>query len=328
MIQRRHLMQLASASACAWLSPSWAQAAKAPMPDVAKIITGFPPGGTLDVLARRVSDRLRGRYAGSVLVENKPGAGGQIGVLTLKNSPADGTSLLITPSSMLSIYPYTYPKLQYQVDDVAPVSLGALMDHGLAVGPGTPDSVQTLADLLQWWRNNPNSANYGSPGAGSMPHLVGVLMSQFSKQEQRHIAYRGTVPGMQDLLGGQIPAFWGPIGDYLQYTKTGKLRVLAIAGAKRSPFLPQVPTLQELGYPLKVSEWYGFFMPGKTAGATVQQANEALRWALAQADVIDVGKQYGLEVKSSTPTELGDLLKADAQQWRGLIKQTGFTAES
>jgi tripartite-type tricarboxylate transporter receptor subunit TctC len=328
MIHRRHFVQLAGAASAALLAPTWAQSTKPPVPDVAKIITGFPPGGTLDVLARRVADRLRGRYAGTVLVENKPGAGGQIGVLTLKSSPADGTSLLVTPSSMLSIYPYTYPKLQYQVDDVAPVSLGAMMDHGLAVGPGAPDSVHTLEDLLQWWRTNPTSANYGSPGAGSMPHLVGVLMSQLTKLDLRHIAYRGTVPGMQDLLGGQIPAFWGPIGDYLQYAKTGKLRVLAIAGGKRSPFLTQVPTLQELGYPLKVSEWYGFFMPGKVANATLQQASEALRWALAQSDVIEVGKQYGLEVKSSTPTELGALLKADAQQWRGLIKQTGFTAES
>ncbi len=328
MIHRRNFMQLASAASSALATPTWAQVAKQAIPEVAKIITGFPPGGTLDALARRVADRLRGRYAGAVLVENKPGAGGQIGVLALKGSPVDGTSMLLTPSSMLSIYPFTYPKLQYQVDDVAPASLGAMMDHGLVVGPGAPDSVQTLADLLQWWRTTPNSANYGSPGAGSMPHLVGVLMSQLTKIEQRHIAYRGTVPGMQDLLGGQIPAFWGPIGDYLQYAKTGKLRVLAIAGAKRSPFLPKVPTLQELGYPLKVSEWYGFFMPGKTASTTIQQANEALRWALTQSDVIDIGKQYGLEVRSSTPAELGDLLKADALQWRGLIKQTGFTAES
>ncbi len=330
MITRRCFTQLSAVllPTLGAVPAAWAQAAREGMPDTARIISGFPAGGTADALARRVGDRMRGRYAGSVLVDNKPGAGGQIGILNLRDSPADGTSLLITPSSMLSIYPYTYPKLRYTLDDVAPVTLGAMFDHGLAVGPGVPDSVHTLADLLGWMRANPGSANYGSPGAGSMPHMVGVLLGQFAKIDMRHIAYRGTVPGVQDLLGGQIPAFWGPIGDYLQHSKGGKLRVLAIAGAKRSPFLPQVPTLTELGYPLKVSEWYGFFLPGKASADTVKRAAQALQTALAQPEVVDYGKQYGLEVASSTSAQLAQMLQADADQWRSLIKQTGFTAES
>lgn len=330
MITRRCFTQLSAAllPALGGAPAAWAQAGKDALPDMARIISGFPAGGTADALARRVGDRMRGHYAASLVVDNKPGAGGQIGVLNLRDSPADGTSLLITPSSMLSIYPYTYPKLRYTLDDVAPVSLGAMFDHGLAVGPGVPDSVRTLADLLDWMRANPGSANYGSPGAGSMPHMVGVLLGQFSKIDMRHIAYRGTVPGMQDLLGGQIPAFWGPIGDYLQHGKGGKLRVLAIAGSKRSPFLPQVPTLTELGYPLKVSEWYGFFLPGKATPETIKRASDALQAALSQPEVVEYGKQYGLEVKPSTAAQLAQMLKADADQWRGLIKQTGFTAES
>lgn len=330
MITRRRFTQLSAAllPTLGVAPAAWAQIGKDAMPDVARIISGFPAGGTADALARRVGDRMRGQYAGAVMVDNKPGAGGQIGILNLRDSPADGTSLLITPSSMLSIYPYTYPKLRYTLDDVAPVSLGAMFDHGLAVGPGVPDSVRTLADFLAWLQANPNNANYGSPGAGSMPHMVGVLLGQFTKIDMRHIAYRGTVPGMQDLLGGQNPAFWGPIGDYLQHSKGGKLRVLAIAGAKRSPFLPQVPTLTELGYPLKVSEWYGFFLPGKASADTVKRASQALQSALVHPEVVDYGKQYGLEVRSSTAAQLAQMLKADADQWRGLIKQTGFTAES
>ena len=330
MIIRRRFTQLSTAllPTLGVAGHAWGQALKAAMPDVARIISGFPAGGTADALARRVGDRMRDKYASAVMVDNKPGAGGQIGILNLRDSPADGTSLLITPSSMLSIYPHTYPKLRYTLDDVAPVSLGAMFDHGLAVGPGTPESVRTLADLLDWLRANPTSANYGSPGAGSMPHMVGVLLGQFAKIDMRHIAYRGTVPGVQDLLGGQIPAFWGPIGDYLQHSKGGKLRVLAVAGSKRSPFLPQVPTLQELGYPLKVNEWYGFFLPGKAAPETIQRASDALQLALSQPDVVEYGKQYGLEVKPSTAAQLAQMLKADAEQWRGLIKQTGFTAES
>ncbi len=332
MIDRRQFTRLTAALAPAlWAAPGWAQAPQAsppPLPGVAKIITGFPPGGTLDALARRVAERMRDRYASTVLVDNKPGAGGQIGILTLRDSPADGSTLLVTPSSMLSIYPYTYPKLRYSLDDLAPVSLGAMMDHGIAVGPGVPASVRTLADFLAWASAHPAEANYGNPGAGSMPHMVGVLLSQMAKVELRSIPYRGTVPGVQDLLGGQIPAFWGPIGDYLQHIKPGTLRVLATAGARRSPFLPQVPTLQELGYPLKVHEWYGFFLPRKASPETVQRASEALRAGLAHPEVIEYGKQYGLEVRSSTPAELGQMLRADADQWRGLIRQTGFTAES
>ena len=328
MTTRRQFTQLLAALVPTGLAPlAQAQTTK-PMPDVAKIISGFPAGGTVDVLARRVADKMRGHYAGTVLVENKPGAGGQIGILALRDSPADGTNLLLTPSSMLSIYPYTYPKLRYTLEELAPVSLGATIDHGLAVGPGVPDSVQTFKDFLAWAAANPDKANFGSPGAGSMPHMVGVLLGQMAKADLRHIAYRGTVPGVQDLLGGQISAFWGPIGDDLQYVRAGKLRVLAIAGPTRSVFLPQVPTLAELGYPLRVREWYGFFLPGKATPETVKRASEGVQAALAQPDLVEYGKQYGLEIKPSSAAELAQMLKADADQWRGLIKQTGFTAES
>lgn len=297
-------------------------------PEMARIISGFPPGGTIDVLARRVADKLRGSYAGHVVVENKPGAAGQIGIITLKSAPADGSALLLTPSSMLSIYPYTYPKLQYKLDDVTPASQGAYINHGLAVGPGVPESVKTLKDFLAWAQANEAQANFGSPGAGSMPHLIGILLGKATGVELRHIAYRGTVPGVQDLLGGQIASFCGPIGDYLPHVKTGKLRVLAISGTTRSVFLPQVPTLRELGHPVSVREWYGFFLPGGARPEVQRRASEHLKAALAQADVMEAGRQFGLEIQSSSPAALGDLLKADADEWRGLIRQIGFTAES
>lgn len=326
MLTRRHFNLLATTLAAgAW--PGAGRAAETSLP-VAKIISGFPPGGTLDVIARRVADKLRGQYAGAVLVDNRPGAAGQIGVLALKDSPADGSNLLITPSSMLSIYPYTYPRLRYTLDDVCPVSLGAHMDHGLAVGPGVPESVTSLKGLLAWVATHPEGANFGSPGAGSMPHLVGILLNQLAHVDLRHIAYRGTVPGVQDLLGGQISAFWGPIGDYLQYQKVGKLRVLAVAAPARSVFLPQVPTLRELGYPLNVREWYGFFLPGKARADVQRRASEAIAQALALPDVVEAGRSYGLEIKGSSPEVLQQMLRTDAQQWRQLIQQTGFSAES
>lgn len=296
--------------------------------DVARILSGFPPGGTVDVLARRVADKLRGNYAANMVVENKPGAGGQIGVITLKEANPDGSSLLLTPSSMLSIYPYTYPKLQYKLDDVAPVSMGAYIDHGMAVGPAVPDSVKTLKDFLAWAKVNADKANFGSPGAGSMPHMIGVLLTKFTGVDLRHIPYRGSVPGVQDLLGGQISSFCGPIGDYIPHVKTGKLRVLAIAGRERSPFVPMSPTLRSLGYPLTVREWYGFFLPGKAKPEVVRRASAYLQPVLSQPDLMEHGKQFGLDIQPSTASQLADLLLADAEEWRRLIKQIGFTAES
>ena len=321
MLNRRHFTALAAGA--------FAPFARAqPSLDVARIVSGFPPGGTVDVLARRTAEKLRGNYATTVLVENKPGAAGQIGIITVKDSNPDGGTMLLTPSSMLSIYPFTYPKLQYKLDDVAPVSLGGYINHGLAVGPGVPATVKTLKDFLAWAKANDAKANFGSPGAGSMPHMIGILLGKFTGVDLKHIPYRGTVPGVQDLLGGQISSFCGPTGDYLPHVKTGKLRVLAISGKGRSPFLPDVPTLRELGYPLTVREWYGFFLPGKATPEVVRRASAYLQPALAHPDLAEYGKQYALEVQSSSAPALADLLKADAEEWRRLIKQVGFTAES
>src|SRR5688572_17188609 len=163
--------------------------------DTAKIIVGFPPGGTTDVMARKVADKLRGPYARAVIVENRPGAGGQLGVIALKDAPLDGSSLLLTPSSMLTIYPYTYSKLQYRVEDVAPVSLAMYSHHVLSVGPAVPDSVKTLREFFAWTKANPDKAVYGSPGAGSMPHLIGVLLGKQAGANLRHAGYRGSAPG-------------------------------------------------------------------------------------------------------------------------------------
>jgi tripartite-type tricarboxylate transporter receptor subunit TctC len=309
-------------------SAAWPLTGRAQALELCKIITGFPPGGTVDVLARRVGDKLRGNYAKTVVIENKPGAAGQIGVITLRDSNPDGSAMLLTPSSMLSIYPYTYPKLQYKLGDVAPVSVGAYINHGLAIGPAVPDSVKSLKDFLAWSKANGEKANYGSPGAGSMPHMIGAMLTKASGIELRHIPYRGTVPGVQDLLGGQISSFSGPIGDYIPHAKSGKLRVLAISGKERSPFLPGAPTLRELGYPITVREWYGFFLPGSTTADTVRRASTQLQAVLAQADVVEFGKPFGLEIQSSSATALAELLKADAEEWRHLIKEIGFTAES
>jgi len=303
-------------------------AARAQGLDTAKIIVGFPPGGTTDVMARKVADKLRGAYARAVIVENRPGAGGQLGVVALKDAPPDGGTMLLTPSSMLTIYPNTYRTLQYKLDDVLPVSLAMYTHHVLSVGPAVPESVKTLKDFFAWARANPDKAAYGSPGAGSMPHLIGVLLTKAGGADLRHAAYRGSAPGIQDLLGGQIASFLGPVGDVLAHSKAGKVRVLGASGKERDAFLPAVPTMREQGFAIALREWYAFFMPARASAETVQRASAALQQALAQLDVLDFGKQFGLEVQSSAPRQLAEALKADAAEWGGLVKETGFTADS
>jgi tripartite-type tricarboxylate transporter receptor subunit TctC len=296
--------------------------------DTAKIIVGFPPGGTTDVMARKIADKLRSGYARVVIVENRPGAGGQLGVVALKDAPPDGATLLLTPSSMLTIYPNTYRTLQYKLEDVAPVSLAMYTHHVLSVGPSVPENVKNLKDFFAWTKANPDKAVYGSPGAGSMPHLIGVLVAKASGADLRHVAYRGSAPGIQDLLGGQIASFLGPVGDVLAHSKAGKVRVLGSSGKERDTFLPAVPTMAEQGIAMGLREWYAFFMPARTGADTVQRAAAALEQAIRQSDVVEFGKQFGLEVQASTPRVLGDLLTADAAEWGGLVKQTGFTADS
>jgi tripartite-type tricarboxylate transporter receptor subunit TctC len=283
--RRNFIHTLGSAAALASLGLPFSAGAQT-TPELAKILVGFPAGGTTDALSRRIADKLRGQYAANVFVENKPGAGGQIAITTLKEGPADGSVLLLTPSSMLSIYPFTYPKLPYKVEDVAPVSVACFFSHGFGVGPAVPASVKTLKEFLAWAKANPEGANYGSPAAGSMPHLIAALMNKISGSDLKHIPYRGSAPGIQDLLGGQISAMSSPVGDFLPYLKTGKLRLLAVSGKTRNTFVPDTPTYRDQGYPLAMREWYGFFLSGKASPQTVRRAAAYLQPALAQPDVI------------------------------------------
>ncbi|RCW75542.1 tripartite tricarboxylate transporter substrate-binding protein [Pseudorhodoferax soli] len=329
MQHRRHFLQaLGSAAALGALSPL---SALAQALDQVKIMYGFPPGSAGDSVARRVAEKLGGTpYSKNPgYVENKPGAGGRIAVESLKAAVADGSVLTLAPVSALAVYPYIYPKLSYKPEEVTQVSIGAIMFHGLAVGPAVPAEVKTLKDFLAWAKANPDKASYGTPGAGSMPHLLGALLGIRAAVDLKHVPYRGTVPSITDLVGGQIAAAMNPSGDYLQYMKSGRVRVLATSGKKRSPFLPDVPTFIELGYPDVTSEeWFGFYAPAKTPAATIAAANAAITTALKDKTVIDALAIVGLVAHGSTPQEMAADQKAEFERWGPLVKQIGFTAES
>ena len=299
--------------------------------ETVRIVTGFPPGGTSDTLCRRVAEGLKGSaYTKLAIVENKAGAGGQIAIQSMKGAATDGSVILQTPASMLMIYPHIYKNLAYNAfTDVTPVTLACVFDFGFCVGPAVPDSVKNIPEFLAWCKANPEKANYGSPASGSVPHFIGVLLGQAGGVELKHVAYRGTQPAVQDMIGGQIQAVSGPVGEFTQQVAAGKARLLGVSGATRNRFAPNVPTFAEQGYKdLVFSEWFGFFAPGGTPAPVVMRANEALRAALAQKDVIDGLAVMGLEVKSSTPQELAALLKESYDRWGPIVKKIGFTADS
>ena len=325
---RRHLLR---ASAAAALLAGLGTRASAQTLDVVKIITGFPPGGTSDTLCRRVAEGLRaGSFTKMAVVENKAGAGGQIAVQSMKGAPTDGSMLLQTPASMLMIYPHIYKKLAYDAfADVTAVTLACTFDFALAVGPAVPASVKTVPEFLAWCKANPGSANFGSPAAGSVPHFIGVLLGQSAGLELKHVAYRGSAPAVQDLVAGQVQAVSSPVGEFLQQAAAGKIRMLGVSGAQRNRFAPDVPTYVEQGLKdMAFSEWFGFFAPGGTPKPVVDRANQALRAALAQKDVVDGLAVMGLEAASSTPEELTARLKADYEKWGPIVKKIGFTADS
>ncbi|MFN9473352.1 Bug family tripartite tricarboxylate transporter substrate binding protein [Acidovorax sp.] len=297
--------------------------------EVLKIITGFAAGGTSDTVCRRVADGLRGLYARSALVENRTGAGGQIAITSVKASPADGTVMLQTPASMLTIYPHIYKKLQYDpFKDLVPVSMACTFEFALAVGPAVPASITNVPEFLAWVKANPTNANFGSPAAGSTPHFTAEMLARAGQVSMRHLPYRGTQPAILDLTGGQIASVSGPIGDFLPHLAGGRVRLMGVSGAKRRRFAPQTPTFAEQGLKDVVTdEWFAFYMPAGTPSDIVQRANAALRTALAKPEVIDGLSAMGLEAKSSSQAELLDMQRRDTERWGPIVKAVGFTAD-
>lgn len=326
--RRRALHRLAAA---ATLGPALLPGARAQAAlETVKIITGFPPGGTSDTLCRRLAAKLAPGYGKSVLVENRTGAGGQIAIQGVRGMAPDGATLLQTPMSMLGIYPHIYKKLSYDpVADLTPVSMGCIFDFGLAVGPAVPASVKTVPEFLAWCKANPSQANFGSPAAGSTPHFVGALLGRSAGIDLKHVPYRGTQPAILEMIGGQIQAVSGPIGEFTQHVAAGKCRLLGASGATRSKFAPDTPTMVEQGLKDMVfNEWFGLYLPARASAEVVQRANTAIRAALADKETIDGLALMGLEARGSTPAELAALLKADTERWGPLVKAIGFTADS
>ncbi|GAB2482012.1 MAG: Bug family tripartite tricarboxylate transporter substrate binding protein [Comamonas sp.] len=328
MLTRRHLLAAgAAAAAVPSLAPrpAWAEKLKS-----TKIIVGFAPGGTTDLVGRRVAEKLGGNFAETAIVDNRSGASGQIACMAVKNALPDGQTLLCTPYSCMVIFPFVYKKLGYDpVADFVPVGIAATTTQAMAVGPMVPSSVKTVQDYVAWVKANPQYNGYGSPAAGSTSHFLGALLGMEAGLPLVQIPYRGAVPGIADVIAGQIPVMFTTTGDLLPQYKAGKLRLLATSGPKRTIFTPDVPTFAEQGFPMLSSEeWFGFYAPARTPAAIVQSANAALRTALQDRSVIDSLAGLGLVAAASSPEEMAESQRKQTERWGPLVKKIGFTAES
>lgn len=330
MTTRRQFVQATAGSAL--LGAFGASPALSEAFDQVKILYGFPAGSAGDICARRVADKLAGSAycKGNAIVDTKAGAGGRIALDALKSAAADGSVLAMTPFSCMSLYPHIYSKLAYDpFKDFVSVGTASMIHHGLAVGPLVPASVKTVKDFLAWAKANPKDASYGSPAAGSTPHFIGALLGLNNGVDLRHVPYRGSVPGVTDVVGGQLAAMVTPHGDFIPNHKAGRLRILATSGKQRSPFVPEVATFAEQGFAdLTVEEWFGFCAPAKTPAAVVAAANAAINAAIKDKSVIDSLTVVGLIPFGGSQEDMARSQKLELDRWGPLIKQIGFTAES
>ena len=327
MIQRRILLRASAAASVA--SFAFTPLAQAQSAGNAFIISGFPAGGMGDSVARPLAERLRGKYAPAVLVESRVGAGGRIAVEYVKRAVPDGLTILQIPSSPMVLYPNTYKKLNYDtLADFIPVTTTVTYGFSITTGPGLPAEVKTLADYLAWAKSNAKQANYGIPAAGSALHFVGMMLAKASGVELTPVAYRGGAPLLQDVMGGQIPISINVIGEVAPHIRSGKLRSLAVTSGQRSIFLPDVPTLVELGYKdIAVQEWLGWFVPAKTPVDTVAKLNALVREGLQAPDAVDALAKNSLQPITQSPEDFAKLVRADLARWAPIVKASGFTAE-
>jgi tripartite-type tricarboxylate transporter receptor subunit TctC len=233
-----------AAPAAGWLLPALAQSGAAP----GKLLVGYPAGGTLDTTARQLAEAWR-KQGRAYIVDNRVGAAGRIASSLLKRERPDTSTLLCTQTSAMTIYPHVYARLMYDpVNDFVPVSPVVTATCALGVSSAVPASIKNLQDYVAWVRHSPANAAYASPAAGSMAHFLGYQLSEAAGLKLQHVGYRGSAPAMQDLIGGQIPTYFGFVADFLPYLQQGRIRILGVTGEKRSRFMPGVGTFVEQGF--------------------------------------------------------------------------------
>lgn len=296
--------------------------------DLATFIVGFPAGGATDTVARLVAEAIQGKYAAAVVVQNKPGAGGQIAAGSMKALPADGTALLFTPAFPMVIYPHVYKEIRYDtLKDFVPVATTHFGTLALSIGPGVPDDVKTLKDFIAWAKKNPDKASFGAPTGGAQ-HFTGLMLARDANIQFQLVSYRGGGPSVVDALGGHIPAVITPLAEVLPNAREGKLRILATTARERSALAPDIPTFFELGFEkIVVQDWSGFLAPAGTPPDVVARANAAINAAMESPNVKEAMAKLGMEVGTQTPATFAETVRESWERYRDIVKASGFQAE-
>ncbi len=292
-----------------------------------RLLVGFAPGGSADIAARLIAERLAAELKHSVVVENKPGAGGRIAATMLKDAAPDGSTLMLAPIVVPVLAPLVFSKLTYDpLADFAPVAHVANFQFGLSVNTGHP--AKSVQDLVAWFKANAAQANFGSPAPGSLPHFFGVMISRGAGIDLVHVPFNGGGPLMNALVGNQVSSGIDTLVDQIEMHRGGKTRILATSGAARSPLLPDVPTFAEAGLKgVEGTSWFAVYAPAKTSAATVRQLNAAVNKALEAPEVKERFAKLGLEPTGGSPADLAAIMKRDTERWGPVVKASGFKGD-
>jgi len=292
-----------------------------------RLVVPFPPGGGTDMIARTVAQKLADQNRWNVVVDNRPGAGGNLGVDAVAKSAPDGYTLVMGQTSNLAINPSLYAKLPYDpLKDLAPVALVSSAPIVMAAPVNSP--YKTFADVVAAAKAKPDGITLGYSGNGTVAHLAGELAENAAGIKLRHVPYKGASQAMTDLVGGQIDLYMSAVPTLLGQVRNGKLRAVTITSLKRSEQLPQTPTLAESGYKdFEAASWYGVLAPAGTPAAIVQQLNKAINQALTQPDVAEKLRSEGGDVLGGTPEKFSTLLKAEVPRWAKIVKDSGASLD-
>jgi tripartite-type tricarboxylate transporter receptor subunit TctC len=291
------------------------------------MVVPFPAGGATDIVGRLIAQKLSESFGQQVIVDNRGGAGGTIGSDVAAKSPPDGYTMLLATSSTHAVAPSLYAKLPYDpVKDFSPVTLAATATILLAVHPSLP--VRSVKELISLAKRQPNALSFASSGNGGISHLVGEQFKSMAGIEMLHVPYKGDTPALVDLVSGQVHLMFGTAVSFLPYVKAGRLNAVAVTNPKRSPVVPNVPTVSESGLPgFEALQWFGVFVPAGTPKDIVSRLHAEIIKLLKLPDVRERLASLGAEVVGNSPEQFASFQKADSAKWAKVVKQSGAKIE-
>jgi tripartite-type tricarboxylate transporter receptor subunit TctC len=292
-----------------------------------RFVVPFAPGGSTDTLARSISIKMADAMGQQIVVDNRSGGNGNIGMQIVAEAPPDGYTIVLGYIANLAIGPHLYSKLPFDpVKSFAPVTLLAESPNILVAHPSLP--VKSMKELIAYAKAHPGKLNFGSASVASVGHLTGVMLNQMAGIDLQHVPYKGSGQAVIDVVGGQIQLMFSGMSSVMPHIKAGRLRPLAVTGAKRSPAAPDVPTIAESGFPgFAATAWYGVLAPAQTPKPIVKRLHDEILHALAQPDVKQRLESVGFEIEGSTPDEFAAYIKNEIRKWDKVVKASGAKPE-